>query len=262
MDAGHRIESRLQLEGRPRNPIFVLRSPGFPLPASDIIASHMDKEPSKVLIFDCDGVLIDSEGIGARIELKALRRLGCRLTFEEYLEAALGRTEEETVWRELAARSGLELPSDFAVRTQRKVADAFNRELKAIPGVEEVLGRLACPLCVASGSRPERLRRNLRLTRLDRFFGENIFSAAQVPRGKPHPDLFLYAAGQMGVPPGSCTVVEDSPAGVQGARAAGMRVFGFTGGSHNFPGLTHRLLEAGVERLFERMEQLPELLQM
>jgi HAD superfamily hydrolase (TIGR01509 family) len=220
----------------------------------------MKTDPNVVLIFDCDGVLIDSEGIGARIELEALQGLGCRLTFEEYLEAALGRTEEEAVWRELASLSGIELPADFAVQTQRIVADAFVRELHAIPGVERVLERLSCPLCVASGSRPERLRRNLCLTRLDRFFGENIFSAAQVPRGKPHPDLFLFAAKQMGVRPESCLVVEDSPAGVQGARAAGMRVFGFTGGSHSFPGLTSRLLETGVERVFDRMEQLPGLL--
>ncbi len=211
-----------------------------------------------VLIFDCDGVLIDSEGIGARIELEQLRKLGCRLSFEEYLETALGRTEEEEVWRELAARSGVELPAGFAVATQRLVATAFERELHAIPGVEHVLEHLTCRLCVASGSRPERLRRNLDLTHLDHFFDENIFSATQVPRGKPHPDLFLFAATQMGVPPESCTVVEDSPAGVQGARAAGMRVLGFTGGSHSFPGLAGLLLEKGAELVFDRMEELAE----
>jgi HAD superfamily hydrolase (TIGR01509 family) len=210
-----------------------------------------------MVIFDCDGVLIDSESIGLQIELEGLRRIGCSVSEEEYHEAALGRTEEELIWRSFAERSGVPLPPSFVERTRRKVAEAFDRELTVIPGVEEALSRLPYPTCVASGSRQERLRRNLHLTGLDRFFGGRVFSATQVERGKPFPDLFLFVAREMGVDPGMCLVVEDSPAGVRAARAAHMEVVGFVGGSHCLPSLESRLVQLGAGHTFRRMVELP-----
>jgi len=210
-----------------------------------------------MVILDCDGVLIDSESIGLRIELEELRRIGCSVSEEEYHEASLGRTEEELIWRSFAERSGVPFPGSFVENTWRKVAEAFERELQAIPGVEEAISRLPFRTCVASGSRPERLRETLRLTGLDGYFTGRVFSAAQVERGKPFPDLFLFAAREMGADPRNCLVIEDSPAGVRAAKAAEMTVVGFVGGSHCLPPLKGWLSSAGAAHIFREMSELP-----
>jgi HAD superfamily hydrolase (TIGR01509 family) len=212
-----------------------------------------------LIIFDCDGVLIDSEYLGAHVELEELAALGCRISPEEYLLSALGHTEEDKIWAGWAARFGVTLPPGFGDRTREKVAQAFDRELEPIPGVEAALQGIYHPKCVASGSRMERLERNLRKTGLMPYFEGKYFSAVQVPRGKPHPDLFLYAAKQMGGDPRRCIVVEDSPSGLRAARAAGMQTLTFLGARHVTPGLVQALREAGSEITFDSMTQLPSL---
>ncbi len=219
-----------------------------------------------LVIFDFDGVLVDSEAVGLLVEIDALRRLGCRVDVPSYFEAALGCTDEERIWRDFASAAGISLPSDFAERVRAEIAETFSRGLAVMPGAEELLQRLdsmGIPYCLASGSRPERLKRNLALTGLDRFLGNKTFSGVEVPKGKPAPDLFLLAAERMGARPADCVAVEDSPAGVRGARRAGMRVLGFTGGSHFrlFPQLRQRLVEAGAQGLADRLQDIPDLLQ-
>lgn len=217
----------------------------------------MGKAPILVIL-DCDGVLIDSEIIATRVEVRELRSLGCAISTQEYLETALGRIEEDEVWQEIATRNGVTLPARFVDNTRQKVAASFERDLQPIDRIHEALMALEFPACVASGSRPERLRKNLDQTGLSQYFDGNLFSSAQVSRGKPFPDLYLYACEQMGFTPGQCIVVEDSPFGIQGAVAAGMTTLGFTGGSHHSPRLAQLLKESGCKTLFSDMSELPQ----
>jgi HAD superfamily hydrolase (TIGR01509 family) len=212
-----------------------------------------------LIVFDCDGVLVDSEIVASRVELEQLKRYGCGISLPEYLRIALGRTEEEEIWNEIAAAWDVKLPADFVSQTWEKVAQAFDRELKTVDGVEEALEQLMwAPRCVASGSRLTRLKQTLRLTGLESYFADHVFSAEQIGRGKPHPDLFLFAAEEMDRRPEDCIVVEDSVPGVLGAVAAGMTVLGFTGAGHCLPSAARRLEEAGCSAVLNRMKDLPD----
>jgi HAD superfamily hydrolase (TIGR01509 family) len=216
-------------------------------------------EPIELLIFDCDGVLIDSELIGCRIEALELTRAGLRITLEEILERFTGVTSMET-FGTLEREQGQRLPADFAQRVGAAIRVAFERELAAIAGIHAALERIELPVCVASSSSPARLEHSLKLVRLLERFAPHIFSAHTVGRGKPAPDLFLHAAERMATPPARCLVIEDSITGVQAGVAAGMRVLGFTGGSHCSPGHAERLRDAGAEQTFADMTLLPALL--
>jgi HAD superfamily hydrolase (TIGR01509 family) len=212
-------------------------------------------------MFDCDGVLIDSEVIACRTEAACLTALGISVTLEDILDRYLG-IGLTTMLADLEARLGHTqpaLPADFAETLRRQVAAAFEAELRPIPGIEAALQALPQPRCVASGSAPERLRHSLGLTGLLPHFDPHIFSASQVARGKPAPDLFLFAAQRMRVLPDACVVIEDSVAGVQAAAAAGMRVVGFTGGSHCRPGHAARLRAAGAATVCRDMRELATL---
>jgi HAD superfamily hydrolase (TIGR01509 family) len=155
---------------------------------------------------------------------------------------------------------GRALPQDFAERMNRALFARFQTDLKPIAGVREAILALPHPRCVASSSIPERIALSLRVTGLADLF-DNIFSATQVARGKPAPDLFLHAAQQLGARPGECLVIEDSPAGVQAALAAGMRVIGFVGGGHCGPGHAEVLRRTGAPVVIERMTDLPAAVQ-
>ncbi len=185
--------------------------------------------PWQLVVFDNDGVLVDSESLANRVLARLLSELWRPTSFEECVESYLGGTIERV--RELVeARSGRRLPADFEARYHRDLFAAFDAGLRAVPGAGAVLDRLeesAIPFCVASSGSHERIERALRLTGLwDRFAGR-VFSASDVARGKPAPDLFVHAAARMGVAPAETVVVEDSPLGVEAARAAGMAVIGF-----------------------------------
>ena len=216
-------------------------------------------EPIDLLIFDCDGVLIDSELIGCRVEAEALSRAGLRITLEEILERFTGLTSKET-FRTLEREQGRRLPADFTQRVGAAIRAAFERELAAIAGIHAALARIELPVCVASSSSPARLEHSLQVTRLFARFTPHIFSATAVGRGKPAPDLFLHAAERMATPPARCLVIEDSIPGVQAGIAAGMRVLGFTGGSHCAPDHALRLRAAGATQTFADMTLLPALL--
>jgi HAD superfamily hydrolase (TIGR01509 family) len=209
-----------------------------------------------LVIFDNDGVLVDSEPISNTILSGYLSELGHPTTYDEslrdYMGAAIHRVRDL-----VQERTGQRLPDDFDATLHARIFAAFERELAPVPGAAEVLGQLVAqgvPYCVASSSSHERIRIAHRATGLDEWFEDEwIFSGEDVDQGKPAPDLFRYAAGQMGVASERCVVVEDSRLGVDAAQAAGMDVYGFTGMIS-----AERL--AGANGFFSKLVELPELL--
>jgi HAD superfamily hydrolase (TIGR01509 family) len=212
-----------------------------------------------LVIFDCDGVLIDSEMITCRVQAERLTAHGLRITTEDVVRRFTGMRDRE-MYAILEREHGRALPDDYDAGTKELIAAAYRSELRALPGVAAALDAIRLPVCVASSSNPTKLRFGLELTGLYPRFAPHLFSAAQVGRGKPAPDLFLFAAAQMGRAPDDCLVIEDSVAGVQAARAAGMAVFGFCGGGHCRDGHGDLLRAEGAALAFERMEALPSLI--
>lgn len=212
-----------------------------------------------LLIFDCDGVLIDSEIVAARLEAEAITALGLPMSAQDICTRFAGTTTRE-VWATLERELGRPLPVGFFEAHLAHVRDVFSRDLEAIPGVRAMLEQLDVPFCVASSTQLPSLITNLGTAGLAGFFDGHVFSASQVKRPKPAPDVFLFAASQMGADPAECLVVEDSVAGVTAARRAGMPVVGFTGGSHVGPGHGERLIALGAGAIVERMSDLPALL--
>lgn len=187
----------------------------------------------KLVIFDCDGVLVDSEIIANRIDAESLTAAGYVITAEESIRRFTGMNAE-SVRQKILKESGIELSLDFMNSTQSAILEAFEKELT--PLMEDVLtalDKVSISCCVASSSPKKRVIYALERTGLFKFFnGQSIFTSQQVTRGKPAPDLFLFAADQMGIAPKHCVVIEDSAAGIQAAQAAGMQVIGFLGGTH------------------------------
>jgi HAD superfamily hydrolase (TIGR01509 family) len=211
-------------------------------------------------IFDCDGVLVDSEPIASRILAEAVSELGFPLSAKYAVENFTGLSLA-TVLNRIEAQWGRSLPTDFRVRLREHDYAAFRAELQAIDGVAAALGRLGLPRCVASSGTPEKIRLTLGVTGLLQLFEPHLFSAEMVAHGKPAPDLFLLAADRMGVAPQDCIVIEDSVAGIRGAVAAGMTAVGFAGGGHAGPEYAQMLEEAGASAVLDRMADLPRLLQ-
>ncbi|MGW4993637.1 HAD family hydrolase [Streptomyces mirabilis] len=209
-----------------------------------------------LVIFDNDGVLVDSEPISNTILAAYLTELGHPTSYEEsirdYMGSAMHRIHEL-----VQERSGQRLPEDFDDVFHGRVFAAFQRELQPVPGAVQLLEKLAAdevPYCVASSGSHERIRVGHRKTGLDRWFDEGrVFSSQDVGRGKPAPDLFLHAAERMGVAPERCVVVEDSPLGVRAANAAGMDVYGFTA-------MTPAAKLTGATQLFSELGELADLL--
>jgi len=208
-----------------------------------------------LVIFDCDGVLIDSEVIFGRVLGECLIAAEFPITMDEAMLLGLGKNRV-TLTAEVEARFRRSLPEGFFETMRAGVDVAFERELVPIPGIEQLLEVLPIARCVASNSQLTRVRHALSVTRLLPLFEPHVFSASQVARGKPAPDLFLYAARQLGVPPEDCIVIEDSTTGVEAAIAAGMPVVGFCGGGHCSGDHPVRLISVGCSRVFARMPDL------
>ena len=205
-----------------------------------------------LVIFDCDGVLVDSEELSCRCLSEALGRVGVAMSAEQVAEHFLGRSTAAVV--EHCARAGKPVPASFLTDLARQVREIFRTQLKPIPGVATMLAELRLPRCVASSSDLDRVRFSLELTGLAPYFGERLFTSQMVSRGKPAPDLFLHAAGRIGAAPHKTLVIEDSVSGVLAAKAAGMKVWGFVGGSHYRAGEGGGLLrDAGADRIFASM---------
>jgi HAD superfamily hydrolase (TIGR01509 family) len=211
-------------------------------------------QPVRLVIFDCDGVLVDTERIAVKIDAVVLTRLGWPMTEAEVIERFMGRSDAYMV-SQIEAHLGRPLPSDWEAPFQHLYRDAFQADLAPVPGVVEALDRITTATCVASSGTHEKIRYTLGLTGLYERFEGRIFSVTDVAHGKPAPDLFLHAAKQMDVDPAHCAVVEDSRYGIEAAHAAGMRAFGYAGG------LTprERLADAGAI-VFDDMRDLPRLL--
>jgi len=211
--------------------------------------------PPGLVIFDCDGVLVDSEPIANRVFARMLARQGLVLGDAQMDELFLGRTMAHCL--ALAAeRLGWPLPQDFEAEHDRRLFDALAAELVPVPGVMQVLDQLVSPFCVATNGSPDKLRFSLAKVGLLPRFAGCLFSAAEVAQAKPAPDLFLHAARSMGASPAACVVVEDSPTGIAAGLAAGMRVLGFAGRTP-----AERLRAAGAHRVFTGMDELPALLE-
>jgi HAD superfamily hydrolase (TIGR01509 family) len=208
-----------------------------------------------LVIFDCDGVLIDSEVIFGRILGECLIAAGFPITMNEAMVLGFGKNRM-TLTAEVESRFGRVLPAKFFDEFRAHIDIAFEQELIAIPGIEELLAALSVPRCVASNSHLDRVRHALAVTRLLPLFDPHVFSASQVAQGKPAPDLFLFAAQQFGAQREHCVVVEDSTVGVEAAIAAGMAVVGFCGGRHCPAGHADRLVAAGCSRVFAAMSDL------
>ena len=208
-----------------------------------------------LLIFDCDGVLVDSEPLACRIDAELLTELGFPFTSEEIMHRFVGVSLKDMLAR-IEDEHRRPIPAEYGPKLALSLLKRFETELKPIPGVREAVLALPHRRCVASSSTPERIALSLRVTGLADLF-DRVFSSVEVKRGKPAPDLFLHAADRMGTAPGDCLVIEDSVFGIEAARSAGMRVIGFAGGGHCGPAHGDRLAAAGADLVIGRMPELP-----
>jgi HAD superfamily hydrolase (TIGR01509 family) len=213
----------------------------------------------ELVIFDCDGVLVDSEVISCRAHAETLTRHGYPITSDQVLARFLGVSDREARLI-IEAELGRNLPDDFEAQVKQATLQFYASDLRAISYAAEAIAAIALSKCVASSGTPEKIHHGLVCAGLYDVLTPNIFSASQVKRGKPAPDLFLFAAEQMQVPAKRCLVIEDSLPGITGARAAGMTVLGFHGGSHCRPGYGDTLRAAGAAMIFDDMRQLPGLI--
>lgn len=217
-------------------------------------------EKPGLVIFDCDGVLVDSEPIAIEVLLETVAARGVTIGPDIAYRDFLGRTLK-TVSAALAAEHGVVMDDAALAGMRERLFERYAADLAPMAGIKEVLGALDVPACVASSSVYERIEVSLKLTGLYGRFAPHIYSATMVERGKPAPDLFLFAAKKMGVEPDRCVVVEDSPAGVLAAKAAGMRVIAFTGGGHVTPaGLEPQLAALEPDAMLSDLHKFADLL--
>ncbi len=218
----------------------------------------------KAVIFDCDGVLVDSEIIALRVELKALADIG--LHYDDphaFAERFLGQTHaafHAELDKDHRARLGAPLPEGFGARLVDMIWAEMSEFTEAVPGVHGAVAGLAVPVAVASSSGLEHIKHKLRRAGLFEAFDPHIYSGELVARGKPFPDIYLHAAARLGIAPAACIAVEDSVNGVKSAIAAGMTVIGFVGGGHCSPRLGERLNDAGARQVARDMPDLAGIL--
>jgi HAD superfamily hydrolase (TIGR01509 family) len=220
--------------------------------------SHTAQIPSPVelIIFDCDGVLIDSEWIACSVDAELLTANGYPISTEEVVRRFAGVSGDEML-AQIESELGYRLSPDLDQQIAERVVQRYRDELKPIAGAADTLALLQLPVCVASSSKPAKLTLGLTQAGLFERFHPHIFSTSLVRYGKPAPDIFLFAAAKMGKRPSGCVVVEDSIAGVKAARAAGMYAVGFSGGTHCPPGHAAHLLDAGAQIVIDRLDELP-----
>ncbi|OBQ91300.1 HAD family phosphatase [Mesorhizobium sp. AA23] len=210
-----------------------------------------------LVIFDCDGVLVDSEIIAARVEAELLTSAGYEISAEELAETYAGLTFKDILMR-VEEKSHLPFQASLIDRAEELVDRKLRSDVRIIDGAREAVAAVTTPRAVCSNSRTERIEFMLEKVRLLPFFAGRIFSGLDIPskKTKPAPDVFLYAAEQLGANPKNTFVIEDSVHGVTGARTAGMRVIGFTGAGHSYPGHADTLTEAGAETVIRRLAEL------
>lgn len=210
-----------------------------------------------LVIFDCDGVLVDSEILAARVEAELLTLAGFEISAEELAETYAGLTFKDIMMK-VEEKSSIPFQASLIDRAEDLVDRKLRSDVRAIDGVREAVAAVTAPHCVCSNSRSERIEFMLEKVHLLPFFSGRIFSALEIPskKTKPAPDVFLFAAEKLEADPANTFVIEDSVHGVHGARAAGMRVIGFTGAAHSYPGHADALTEAGAETVIRRWPEL------
>ncbi|KQQ73942.1 MULTISPECIES: HAD family hydrolase [Rhizobium] len=211
-----------------------------------------------LIIFDCDGVLVDSEIIAAQVESRLLTEAGYPISVEEMGERFAGMTWKN-ILLQVEQEADIPLSASLLDKSEKLLDQRLERSVKIIDGVKFALARLTTQRCICSNSSSQRLDMMLTKVGLKPYFENHIYSAKDLgpDRVKPKPDIFLHGAKQFGVEPDRCLVIEDSTHGVHGARTAGMRVVGFTGASHTYPSHADRLTDAGAETVISRMSDLP-----
>jgi HAD superfamily hydrolase (TIGR01509 family) len=211
------------------------------------------------IIFDCDGVLVNSEVIHIAVERKHLAQIGLEYSDAEYQTRFVGLTVPD-FYRELdrdyGAKNKGHLPTGLEASIHEESWRRFATELVAVDGIQDLLDQFSGPVAVASSSSLKSLHQKLEMTSLLAHFDPHIYSGEQVDKGKPAPDLFLMAAARLGQSPGDCIVLEDSVNGVRSGIAAGMEVWGFTGGGHGDEGLPDRLQQAGAHQIFSTFAEV------
>ena len=215
-------------------------------------------QPIRQIIFDCDGVLVDSEILASQTVLRMLKPYGFAMDLEEYSQRFAGKVEEDTL-AIVRDEYHIQLPSDFASRLRPEIEQRLDHELQPVAGMKETISGLSLPKAVVSNSRLKRVIASLKTTGLSGLFGDDLFAVDMVSKPKPAPDLYEYAAAQLGRSPAECLVVEDSPSGVMAAHRAGMPVVGFLGASHIPPGHGDALMQAGAWTTVADAEALKQL---
>ncbi len=210
-----------------------------------------------LIIFDCDGVLVDSEIIAAEVDAALLTEAGYPISAEDMAERFAGLTWQD-ILLSVEREAGIPLSASLLDKSEKLLDERLKNEVQAVEDIVEVVSALKLPKCICSNSSSERLKLMLERVGLYELFAPHIFSAKEVgaKKTKPAPDVFLYAAQQFGVDPKDAIVIEDSVHGIHGARAAGMRVIGFTGGAHTYPGHADKLTDAGAETVIHRHKDL------
>lgn len=211
------------------------------------------------LICDCDGVLVDSEVIADRVLFETLTVTFPGIDFEPVVKTAFGQQTSRFL-ASVESEFDIRLPANFLATVEHNVEHALSTSLSPIAGVRNALQQLPLPVAVVSNSRLNRVHASVRRAGLTEIFGERVFSAEQVERPKPYPDVYLFAAQQLGVDPARCVVVEDSIAGLNAARAAGMKTIAFVGASHIPDGYADVLRKMGMTRVMSHMDELPGLI--
>ncbi|MBP2460287.1 MULTISPECIES: HAD family hydrolase [unclassified Rhizobium] len=211
-----------------------------------------------LIIFDCDGVLVDSEIIAAQVESRLLTEAGYPISVEEMGERFAGMTWKN-ILLQVEQEADIPLSASLLDKSEKLLDQRLERSVKIIDGVKFALSRLTTQRCICSNSSSQRLDMMLTKVGLKPYFENHIYSAKDLgpDRVKPKPDIFLHGAKEFGVEPDRCLVIEDSTHGIHGARTAGMRVVGFTGASHTYPSHADRLTDAGAETVISRMSDLP-----
>lgn len=216
-------------------------------------------QPIKLVIFDFDGVLLDSEKIGNRCEVEALKTLNINIDTDDYQKRFAGVTTKNA-FNSIAQETGINISSQFLTDVEEKTVKALEQEAKVTPYIHKALKKIKMPKAVASNSHLARLSKLLKLKKLLHFFDNHIFSADMVKYPKPAPDLYKYVANKMLVPAEKCLVIEDSTTGVQAAQQAGMKVLGFINSQNSFQENKEKLLKAGALQVFCNMNELPKII--
>jgi len=207
----------------------------------------------KCIILDCDGVLVDSEAISAKVFQQMMAELGCNLDFETILEQITGTSIKENL-KFISENIDGELPAGFETEFRKRTYNAFKTDIKPIKGIHDILKKIKVPVGVASSGPVEKIKLNLTTTNLIQYFGENIFSSFEIQSWKPDPEIYLHASKMMGFKPGECAVIEDSLPGIQAAKAGGFDIFGYATGRNK-----DAFEELGAKVFFE-MDELYQLL--